>query len=61
MIEPEDEPPICEWCNKPVAMFGDLCAECDNAMQIAEAEVDYKREQQQQQEEWQYLTNYMGQ
>lgn len=36
MIEPEDEPPICEWCNRPVVMYGELCSVCDNARQERE-------------------------
>lgn len=36
MNEPDDEPPICEWCNKPVASPGELCAACAEAMQTAD-------------------------
>lgn len=35
-MEPEEEPPICEWCNKPVKAFGDLCENCEKAQKEAD-------------------------
>jgi hypothetical protein len=35
-IPEDDDSPICEWCNKPVAVFGELCAGCSEAMRTAD-------------------------
>lgn len=35
MMEPDEEP-ICEWCNKPVTLFGELCEDCLKAREDAD-------------------------